>query len=135
MPGQKYDILVVDDQAGLRRLICETLFGEGYMIDQAAGGLEAVEKLSRNKYRLILLDVKMPGMNGLDTLKEIRKINGDVPVVMMTAYDELNIAGDTGYGTGPVQHISKPFDLDDLRKLVRVNLSDDYDLLSQTIHG
>lgn len=123
MPDQNYDLLVVDDQAGLRMLICEALTNEGYLIDQAAGGLEALDKLSRNKYRLILLDVKMPGMNGMETLREIRKLDSDVPVVMMTAYSELEILSETSAGAKPVQHINKPFDLDDLRSLVQGYLS------------
>ncbi len=123
MPGQNYDLLVVDDQAGLRKLICEALIDEGYLIDQAASGLEALDRMNRNKYRLILLDVKMPGMNGLETLQEIRKVNNDVPVVMMTAYSELDMLQETDQKVKPVKHISKPFDLDDLRCLVRGYLS------------
>jgi len=119
MPGQKNDLLVVDDQAGLRRLICEALADEGYLIDQAASGLEALDKLNLNKYRLILLDVKMPGMSGLETLREIRKLDSDVPVVMMTAYSELDMLQETGIEARPIRHISKPFDLDDLRSLVQ----------------
>ncbi len=128
MPGQNYDLLVVDDQAGLRKLICEALIDEGYLIDQAAGGLDALDRMNRNKYRLILLDVKMPGMNGLETLKEIRKVDSDVPVVMMTAYSDFDILQETDQTVNPVKHISKPFDLDDLRCLVRSCLSENYAL-------
>ncbi len=123
MPGQNYDLLVVDDQAGLRRLICEALIDDGYLIDQAAGGLEALDRIHRNNYHLILLDVKMPGMNGLETLKEIRKVDNDVPVVMMTAYSELDILQKIDQEVKSVGHISKPFDLDDLRCIVRAYLS------------
>lgn len=121
MPGLNYDILVIDDQAGVRWLICEALIDEGYSVDQAGNGYEALAKLGENKYRLILLDVKMPGMNGLETLQAIRKMNCQVPVVMMTAYGELDI-DETVQGGIPVQHITKPFDLEDLRKLVQANL-------------
>ncbi len=126
MPGHNYDLLIVDDQAGLRRLICEALIDDGYLIDQAANGLDALERLSRNKYRLILLDIKMPGMNGLETLREIRKLDSDVPVVMMTAYSELEMLQETDAEAKPVQHISKPFDLDDLRCLVKGYLSTNF---------
>lgn len=126
MPGQNFDLLVVDDQAGLRRLIYEALIDEGYIIDQAANGLEALARLSKNKYRLILLDMKMPGISGLETFKEIRKLDSDVPVVMMTAYSELDMLPEMGAGIKPIQHLSKPFDLDDLRSLVRDCLSTNY---------
>lgn len=74
MPGQNYDILVIDDQAGVRWLICEALIDEGYSIDQAASGSEALARLGRNDYRLILLDVKMPGMNGFEILEKLKSL-------------------------------------------------------------
>ncbi|SFQ98289.1 response regulator [Desulfoscipio geothermicus] len=124
MPAKLYNLLVVDDQAGVRRLICEALLDEGYLVDQAASGKEALEKIKRKEFDLILLDIKMPNMNGLETLDEIKKIDKSATVVMMTAYGELEImeaAGRKGAGG----HICKPFDLDDLRRLVRDHLPQD----------
>ncbi|WP_027364418.1 response regulator [Desulfotruncus alcoholivorax] len=109
-------VLVVDDQPGVRRLICEALLDDGRLVEQASNGMEALKKLAKKKYRLILLDIKMPGMNGLETLNEIRKVDSGVPVVMMTAYSELDILEKIS-GKG-VDHISKPFDLNELRALV-----------------
>jgi two-component system response regulator (stage 0 sporulation protein F) len=67
---------------------------------------------------VILLDVKMPGMNGMETLNEIRKIDRNVPVVMMTAYGELEIM-EEAQNKGVKHQISKPFDLNELRALVK----------------
>ena len=109
-------ILVVDDQPGVRRLICEALLDAGHLVEQASSGMEALKRLAQKKYQLILLDIKMPGMNGLETLNEIRKVDSGIPVVMMTAYGELDILERIS-GKG-VNHISKPFDLNELRSLV-----------------
>ncbi|SFG87523.1 two-component system, response regulator, stage 0 sporulation protein F [Desulfotomaculum arcticum] len=114
-------LLVVDDQSGVRRLICEALLDDGHLVEQAPNGLEALKKLAQKKYQLILLDIKMPGMNGLETLTEIRKIDPGIPVIMMTAYGELDILEKIN-GKG-VDHISKPFDLNELRSLVKAIIS------------
>jgi two-component system response regulator (stage 0 sporulation protein F) len=118
MPGKTYDILVVDDKAGVRRLICEALLDDGYLVEQASNGAEAIRKVKQKKYGVILLDVKMPGMNGMETLNEIRKIDRNVPVVMMTAYGELEIM-EEAQNKGVKHQISKPFDLNELRALVK----------------
>jgi two-component system response regulator (stage 0 sporulation protein F) len=118
MPGKTYDILVVDDKAGVRRLIYEALLDDGYLVEQASNGAEAIRKVKQKKYGVILLDVKMPGMNGLETLNEIRKIDRNVPVVMMTAYGELEIM-EEAHNKGVKYQISKPFDLNELRALVK----------------
>lgn len=118
MTVSKEDLLVVDDQMGVRRLISEALLEIGYVADQASGGREALEKLKEKEYRLILLDVKMPGMSGVETLHEIRKISADVPVVLMTAYEELDIMEESER-LGVKHYLCKPFDLNELRALAR----------------
>lgn len=118
MPEGVYNILIVDDQAGVRRLLYEALCNEGYRVETAASGPEALKKVSVHVLSLILLDIKMPGMSGLDTLEELRKIAPEIPVVMMTAYGELDII--TEAKKRGVQHyIIKPFDLDEVRYLVK----------------
>jgi len=109
-------LLVVDDQPGVRRLICEALLDDSLLVEQAASGMEAIKKITRKKYQVILLDIKMPGLNGLETLSEIRKVDPGVPVIIMTAYGELDISENIS-GIS-VYQISKPFDLDELRLLV-----------------
>ncbi len=118
MSGNTLRLLVVDDQVGVRRLISEVLMDEGYIVEQAATGREALERIKQKNYQLVLLDVKMPEMDGLETLREMRKIKPAVPVVLLTAYGESEImkkAEQMG-----VQHfINKPFDLEELRFTVQ----------------
>ena len=123
MPNQKFDLLIVDDSVVLRMMLWEALASEGYSIDQAASGLQALEQIKLNSYRLILLDVKMPIMDGLETLQEIRQIDCQLPIVLMTAC-ESQVFLESGDTWQKVSQINKPFDLDDLRNIVRNSLVD-----------
>ena len=115
-------ILVVDDQKGVCRLITEALGGENYQVFAVGGGLEALALLQRIEPDLILLDMNMPGMNGLEVNKEIAVLNPAIPVVMTTAYGDttlLNKAKEAG-----IQYfLPKPFDVFELRKLIADTLS------------
>ena len=82
-------ILVVDDEEHIRLLFKEELEDEGYAVELASNGVEALEKLKRSNYDVIVLDIKMPGMDGIQTLGEIKKINKDQPVVLCSAYGEF----------------------------------------------
>ncbi|AQS60404.1 response regulator [Desulforamulus ferrireducens] len=118
MPKETIDILIVDDQVGIRRLLSEALADEGYQVKMAGSGAEALNILSSTLPSLILLDLKMPGMTGLETLQEIRKHHGQLTVVMMTAYSEVEIMDQT-MGLGVKHFLNKPFDLDEVRALVK----------------
>ncbi len=112
------DVLIVDDQVGVRRLLFETLADEGYKVQMAGGGAEALNVLAHTLPFLILLDIKMPGMTGFETLQEIRKRYGQIPVVMMTAYGDMEIIAETK-SLGVQHYLNKPFDLDDVRALIK----------------
>lgn len=118
MMAGDYCILIVDDQTGVRRLLCEAFIEDGYNIEQASGGAEALQKIAADTPDLVLLDIKMPGMNGLQTLRELRKTRPDLIVVMMTAYGELDMINEVK-GMGVVHYIVKPFDLNEVRYLVK----------------
>lgn len=118
MTGEIFDLLIVDDQPGVRRLLSEAFSGEGFRVEMASGGLEAIKKVSAKIPSLILLDIKMPGMSGLETLEELRKIAPDTPVVIMTAYGELDIVAEARK-KGVQHYINKPFDLDEARYLIK----------------
>ena len=112
------NILVVDDQLGVRRLLQEMLQDEGHQVEMAGNGTEALKTLKEFKADLILMDMKMPEMNGIDTLKEIRMSNKEVDVIMMTAYgDAQNI--EQAQNLNVTYYISKPFDLFELRNKIR----------------
>ena len=111
-------ILVVDDQFGVRRLLCETFKEDGHEVEMAANGGEALQLLNVFQPDLILMDMKMPGMNGLETLGQIRALDQRVVVIMMTAYgDTQNM--EQAKDLGILFYMGKPFDLFELRERVR----------------
>lgn len=114
-------ILVVDDQMGVRRLLFEAFKEDGYEVDMAASGQEAIEKVKASVPNLILMDMKMPGMNGLETLRQIKKFCLNITVIMMTAYGEMEIVTEA-MKLGVKEYVTKPFDLIDLKLLVRRNV-------------
>jgi CheY-like chemotaxis protein len=82
-------LLVVDDEENIRILFKEELEDEGYIVDVAASGEEAIEKIKENHFDLIILDIKMPGMDGITVLNKIKNMNKEQPVVLCSAYGEL----------------------------------------------
>lgn len=112
MMGKK--VLVVDDQYGIRVLIKEVFSRDGLEIIQAANGMEALEKIQEMHPDLILLDMKMPGMDGLELLRRLRYMNLSSKVIMMTAYGELDMV-DEASKLGALAHFTKPFDIQELR--------------------
>ena len=81
-------ILVVDDEESIRFLYQEELEEDGFEVEVAANGEEALQKLPRFKPDLVTLDIKMPGMNGIETLKKIRETERKIPIIMCSAYGE-----------------------------------------------
>lgn len=114
-------ILIVDDQFGIRVLLQEVLQREGYTIFQASNGPAALETVQKDNPDLILLDMKIPGMDGLEILRSIRKLDIDTKVIMMTAYGELNLIREA-MEMGALAHFTKPFDIDELRQAVNAHL-------------
>ena len=111
-------VLVVDDQLGVRRLLYETFREDQHEVEMAGNGKEALEILEKFDPDLILMDMKMPGMNGIDTLRQIRSFNKEVGVIMMTAYgDAQNM--EQARELGVLYYMSKPFDLFEMRDRVR----------------
>jgi DNA-binding response OmpR family regulator len=81
-------IMVVDDEENIRFLYKEELEDEGFLVELAKNGEEALEKLPDFKPDLITLDIKMPGMNGIEVLKRIREQDRELPIVLCSAYGE-----------------------------------------------
>jgi len=110
-------ILVVDDQSGIRVLLMEVFGGEGYDTYQAANGVQALEMAQRIKPDLVLLDMKIPGMDGLEILQRMKAMDPGIKVIMMTAYGELDMLNEATE-LGVLMHFAKPFDIDELRSAV-----------------
>jgi CheY-like chemotaxis protein len=103
-------VLVVDDEPDAVELLQEFLTGKGYEVLTAANGNEALQKLKAERPHLILLDVRMPGMNGLEALRRIREIDREVGVIMVTAVNEEE-TGREALRLGAFDYIVKPLDL------------------------
>jgi two-component system response regulator (stage 0 sporulation protein F) len=119
-----HKILVVDDQFGIRILLQEVLEREGYQTFLAANGATALELFKRESPDLVLLDMKIPGMDGLEILRNLRKLNQTTRVIMMTAYGELGLIQEA-MQMGALAHFTKPFDIDELREAVHEQLRGD----------
>ncbi len=109
-------ILIVDDEEHIRLLFKEELEDEGYTVDLASNGLEALDKLKRSAYSVIVLDIKMPGMDGIQTLAEIKKINKDQPVILCSAYGEFKQDFATWVSDG---YVVKSADTRELKEMIR----------------
>lgn len=119
---KKWSILIVDDQLGVRRLLFEALKDDFKAVHMAGSGMEAIEQVKKHDPDLVVMDMKMPRMNGLEVLKHLRKMDFQCPVIMMTAYGELEIVAQAAK-MGVKKHITKPFDLKDLRQMISDTLS------------
>lgn len=114
----KGKVLIVDDQFGIRILLNEVFQKEGYQTFQAANGVQALEILTKDNPDIVLLDMKIPGMDGIEILKRMKKLNQDIRVIIMTAYGELDMIQEAK-DLGALTHFAKPFDIDDLREAVK----------------
>ena len=118
-PRHEMKILVVDDEPMVRELVCKWLSDFGCEVDCAGGGEEAVGFMEAQKYNVVLLDLMMPAVNGVETLKEIRKIDPQANVVILTAYMESALM-DRALEQGPVTILKKPVIKDTLLSLISV---------------
>lgn len=108
----KYQILVVEDQPEIRDVVSKYLDKEGYGYYLAKDGFEALEIFNSSTVHLVLLDIMMPGIDGFEVLKEIRKVS-EVPVIMMTAKQE-EVDRLKGFNTGADDYVVKPFSVKEL---------------------
>lgn len=111
-------ILIADDQFGIRILLNEVLQKEGYQTFQAANGIQALEIVDQHSPDLVLLDMKIPGMDGIEILKRMKQKDDGIRVIIMTAYGELDMIQEAK-DLGALTHFAKPFDIDDIRRAVK----------------
>ncbi len=113
-------ILIIEDEAAIRRVLTKILSEESdtYNVDEAEDGLVGIEKIKNEDYDLVLCDIKMPKMDGVEVLEAIKKIKPEIPVVMISGHGDLDTAVNT-MRLGAFDYISKPPDLNRLLNTVR----------------
>ena len=112
-------ILVVEDEKHLNRIISEAVEDEGYSVDSCYNGLEALEYLACADYDVIILDIMMPKMNGLEVVRRLRSEGNNTPVLFLTARDAVADRVE-GLESGGDYYLTKPFDFQELMAVVRV---------------
>ncbi len=111
-------ILIVDDEEIVRRSLGSWFREEGYAVDVAASGKDALQKLTTGQWDIFLIDIKMPGMDGLELQRKIKQMHPRSTVIIMTAYASVETAVEA-MKQGAYDYIVKPFDPDDLEHLIR----------------
>jgi len=109
--------MIVDDQKGVRRLLEELFKREGWEVHAASDGVEAISKLDQYLPDILLIDMKMPNMNGLEASQIILQKHKNLPIIMMTAYGEMEVVKQA-LDAGVKRCITKPFDIIVLRDIV-----------------
>ena len=116
----KADVLVVDDQIGMLETFTDILEHKGFSVATAEDGFQAIERVKEQGFDIIFMDIKMPGINGVQTFREIKKINPKASVIMMTAYSVEDLVKEA-IEEGAYTVIYKPFDMDKvIRTIERV---------------
>ena len=122
MTREKASILIVEDEAKLRRLLELQLADEGFQARSASDAETGLQILAKNPFDLVVTDFKLPGMSGLDFLHAVKRIDAELPVVMMTAYGTVESAVDA-MKAGASDYVLKPFSLAELVLVIRKELA------------
>lgn len=110
MEGVRANVLVVDDEEFIREIICRKLTGDGYACDAAANAEEGLAKVTEGAFDCVLSDIHMPGMSGLDLLREIGRHDADIAVILITGAPDIDAALEA-MRLGAYDHLSKPLNL------------------------
>ena len=114
-------ILVVDDEPRICHLILEVLVQEGYMVDVSFSGTDALQMIKKHNYHLLITDLEMPGIDGLELIQKIKKKNPDIRAIMITGNTTVDIATwSLRYRID--NYMKKPFNIIELRKVVKQTL-------------
>lgn len=116
----KCKILLVDDEKTMVKYLSKRLIKRGFDISVVYNGLDALEKIKESDFDVVLLDVLMPGMDGIETLREIKKITPETEVIMLTGHASVEV-GIEGMKAGAFNYIMKPFDPNEL--VTEINLA------------
>jgi two-component system, NtrC family, nitrogen regulation response regulator NtrX len=123
-------ILIIDDERAIRKTLGEILSYEGYKIDEAGDGEEGLKKFAEKTYDVVICDIKMPKVDGIEFLEKAREINADVPVIMVSGHGNIDTAVEA-VKKGAFDYVSKPPDLNRLLITLR-NALDRQTLVTET---
>lgn len=124
-PGIKNKILIVDDDESVNNFLMKFLRSKGYVsIQSAASGKDALEVIKKEDIKLVLLDIKLPDMNGIEILRKIKEIKKDINVIMITGFPDEATAKEA-VKLGAYDYIMKPFDLAYLELCVFTKISEE----------
>jgi len=112
------EVLLIDDEAGFREPLAKRLARRGFAVDQAGGGEEGLDRLARQPASVVVLDVKMPGMDGLETLRRIKKDHPSLEVILLTG-QACHQDGVCGIKEGAFDYLAKPIEVDHLAEKIR----------------
>ena len=118
---EKKSVLIADDETNLCRILEAKLRKAGYSVTAVHDGVQAVEEARRSDFQVIILDVRMPVMDGLGALREIRKFRAETPIIVMSAYEDQATTAEA-LSSGATTCVNKPFDLESLVGLVKATL-------------
>ncbi|MDY6844332.1 MAG: response regulator [Thermodesulfobacteriota bacterium] len=121
MEKGKHMILVVDDEKLIRWSLTQSLEGNGWDVISAETGEEALEKARQTMFHVVITDLRLPGMDGIDLLKEIKQINPDCQIIIISAYGTSQLAAEAKK-LGAYDFIDKPFKIDEMKEVVRTML-------------
>jgi two-component system nitrogen regulation response regulator NtrX len=124
------DILIIDDEKAIRKALTEILSAEGYKTDEAGDGEEGLKKFKERSYDVVLCDIKMPKLDGIEFLQKATESNADVPVIMISGHGNIETAVDA-VKKGAFDYISKPPDLNRMLITIR-NAMDRSSLVTET---
>ena len=124
------DILIIDDEKAIRKALTEILSSEGYKIDEAADGEDGLKKFREKNYDVVLCDIKMPKLDGIEFLQKAGEVNPDVPIIMISGHGNIETAVDA-VKKGAFDYISKPPDLNRMLITIR-NATDRSSLVTET---
>jgi len=116
--SEKISLLIVDDEESVRDSLFNWFIEDGYLVESAENARTALNMLEKKAYDIVLADIKMPGMDGLEMLKRIKSIKPDAVVIIMTAFATVDTAVQA-LKDGAFDYVTKPFDPDDLSHLIR----------------
>ncbi|MGD9949563.1 MAG: response regulator [Desulfobulbus sp.] len=113
---EKKRILLVDDEESIQLLYREEFEDEGYIVDSAYNGAEALAKFQQNPPDLVVLDINMPGMNGIEVLRQMKELKGNLPIILSSAYQEYK----QDFGSWASEaYVVKSANMDELKATIR----------------